>query len=407
MNKKISLGAAIGIMALVAAATFIITYNYSMKVFNATVKNVSEKEESYTKLSEMDKYVRANYLGDIDEQLLADSIMKGYVQGLGDPYAKYFTAEEYADALQKDAGVTVGLGFNWEREESGYIKVVSVKDGSPASSGGIKAGDIVTAVNNTDVIAYENGYEEASGLLSCAEGTKVKLHLKRVNDSGLSDFFSVELISTKTEITSVSSYLIENVGYINVATFNEKTASQLRNALTQVIEDGAESLVFDVRGNDGDMITAFADAIDSIIGDSDVVTAKYSDREECIVHTTEAEKISMPMAVIVNSGTSCCGELFALALHDESNAQLVGTLTAGKGALQYTQKLAGGAAIKVTVAELETKNSGSFDGSGVKPDFEVALPSDVELALLTAEERLTLDTQLIKAVEVVQTIGKY
>ena len=141
MNKKISLGAAIGIMALIAAATFIITYNYSMKVFNATVKNVSEKEESYTKLSEMDKYVRGNYLGEIDEQLLTDSIMNGYVQGIGDQYSVYCTAEQYADILQSDAGVTVGLGFTWEREESGYIKVSSVKDSSPASSAGVKAGD--------------------------------------------------------------------------------------------------------------------------------------------------------------------------------------------------------------------------------------------------------------------------
>ena len=195
MNKKISLGAAIGIIALIAAATFIITYNYSMKVFNATVKNVSEKEESYTKLSEMDKYVRGNYLGEIDEQLLADSIMNGYVQGIGDQYAVYCTAEQYADILQSDAGVTVGLGFTWEREESGYIKVSSVKENSPASSAGVKAGDIITAVNNTDVIAYENGYEEASGLLSCAEGTKVKLHIKRVDENARSDFFSVDLTS--------------------------------------------------------------------------------------------------------------------------------------------------------------------------------------------------------------------
>lgn len=404
MNKKISLGIAIGIMALIAAATFIITYNYSMKVFNATVKNVSEKEEIYTKLSEMDKFIRANYFGSIDEQNLTDSIMQGYVQGLGDPYAVYCTAEAYADLLQRDAGVTVGLGFTWEREESGYIKVVSVKEGSPAFSGGIKAGDIITAVNNTDVIAYENGYEEASGLLSCAEGTKVKLHIKRVDENGFSNFFSVDLTSEKTEIISVTSSLIENVGYIKISDFNEKTAAQLRSSLTSVIENGAESLVFDLRGNNGELITALGDSLDCIIGDCDVVKAKYSDREEYVVHTTEAEKISMPMAVIVNSGTSSCGELFALALRDESKAQLVGTSTAGKGIMQETHKLSGGAAVKVTVATVETKNSGDFNGIGVKPNFEVALPSDVDLNALNEENRLTLDTQLIKAIEVVQTI---
>lgn len=404
MNKKISLGAAIGIMALIAAATFIITYNYSMNVFNATVKNVSEKEESYARLAEMDKYVRANFLGEIDEQILTDSIMNGYAQGLGDPYSVYYTAEQYADILQSDAGVTVGLGFSWEREESGYIKVVSVKDSSPAASAGIQAGDIITAVNNTDVIAYENGYEEASGLLSCAEGTKVKLHIKRVAETGISDFFSADLISAKTEIVSVKASLIENVGYIKITSFNDKTAAQLRNALTNVIEQGAESLVFDLRGNGGELMSALNDSLNCIIGDCNVVTAKFADREEFVVQTTEAEKISMPMAVIVNSGTASCGELFALALRDESKAQLVGTQTAGRGIMQYTHKLAGGAAVKLTVATVETKNSGDFNGTGVKPNFEVALPSDVDINALTEENRLTLDTQLIKAIEVVQTI---
>lgn len=404
MSRKISLGVAIGIMALIAAATFIITYNYSMKVFNATVKNVSEKEEIYAKLSEMDKYVRANYLSEIDEQNLTDSIMQGYVAGLGDPYAVYCTAESYAEMLQSDAGVTVGLGFTWEREESGYIKVASVKEGSPAYNEGIEAGDIITAVNNTDVIAYENGYEEASGLLACAEGTKVKLHIKRVNENGFSDFFSIDLTSEKTEIISVTSSLIDNVGYIKLSSFNDKTAAQLHNALTSVIENGAESLVFDLRGNNGELMTALGDSLDCIIGDCDVVNAKFIDHEEYIVHTTEAEKISMPMAVIVNSGTASCGELFALALRDEANAQIVGTSTAGKGIMQYTHKLSGGAAVKVTVATVETKNSGDFNGTGVKPNFEVALPSDVDLNALNDENRLTLDTQLIKAVEVVQTI---
>lgn len=404
MNRKISLGVAIGLMALVAAATFIITYNYSLKAFNETVRNVSEKEESYTRLSEMDKYIRANFLGEIDENALNDGVMNGYVAGLSDPYTVYYNAEDFAELQQADTGVTVGLGFEWEREESGYIKVVSVTEGSSACNEGIQAGDIITAVNNTDVIAYENGYEEASGLLSCAEGVKVKLHIKRVGEDGLSDFFEVDLISEKTEVISVSGSLIDNVGYIRITAFNEKTSRQLRNALTTVIEDGAESLVFDVRGNGSDLLTAFSDSIDCILGEGDVVAAKFPDRDEIVVHTTEAEKISMPMAVIINSGTSACGELFAAALRDEAGAQLVGTASGGKSIMRYTHKLAGGAAIKVSVARYETKNSGNYEGVGIKPNFEVALPSEVELSNISEETRLTLDTQLIKAVEVVQTI---
>lgn len=404
MNKKISLGIAIGLMALVAAATFIITYNYSMKVFNATVKSVSEKEEVYTRLSELDKYVRANYVGDIDEQALMDSIMEGYVDGLNDRYAVYYNSDEYAELLQKDAGVKIGLGFTWEKEESGYIKVLSVEENSSAARAGIIAGDIITAVNNTDVIAYENGYDEASALLACAEGTKVKLHIKRANSEGYSEFFSVDVTSEKTEIISVKGRLIDNVGYIKITTFNEKTPDQLRNILSSLIEDGAEALVFDLRGNLGGLIESLSGSLDCILGDCDVVTAKFIDHEDVVVKTTEAERIAMPMAVLVNSTTASCSELFAFALRDEANAQIVGTSTYGKGVMQYTHKLTGGSAVRVTVATLQTKNSGDYNGTGIKPQFEVALPAEVDLSNLSEEEQLTADTQLIKAIEVVQTL---
>lgn len=404
MNKKIPLGIAIGLMALVAAATFIITYNYSMKVFNETVKSVSEKEGIYSKLSELDKYVRANYVDDIDEDSLMDSIMSGYVAGLGDRYAVYYTPEAYAELNQKDAGVIVGLGFKWDKEESGYIRITEVTAGSSADQAGLVAGDIITAVNNTDVIAYEKCYDEAVLLLNCDEGTKVKLHIKRANESGYSEFFSVDLVSEKTEVVSVTGRLIDNVGYVKITTFNDKTPDQFHNIVNGLIADGAESLVFDVRGNLGGLVESLQGTLDCILGDADVVTAYFTDKEEVVVKTTEAEQIKMPMAVLVNGNTASCSELFALALRDEAGAQIVGTQTYGKGVMQYTHKLTGGAAVRITVATLCTKNSGDYNGVGIKPNFDVALPADVDLSLLDEEQQLRSDTQLIKAIEVVQTI---
>lgn len=404
MNKRISIGLAIGLMALVAAATFVITYNYSMNVFNETVKSVSEKEGVYTKLSELDKYVRANYIGEIDESVLSDSIMAGYIEGIDDDYAVYYSADEYAKLLRKNEGVIIGLGFTWEKEESGYIKVVSVNEGSSAADAGIVPGDIITAVNNTDVIAYEKGYDEAVALLVCDEGTKVKLHIKRTNEIGIAEFFSVDVVSKKTEIISVTGRLIDNVGYIKISTFNDKTPDQFRNMLNDLISQGAESLVFDLRGNLGGVMESLQGSLDCILGECDVVTAYYKDFEEVVIHTTEAEKIKMPMAVLVNSGTASCGELFAFALRDEAGAQIVGTSTYGKGVMQYTHKLTGGAAVRVTVATLQTRNSGDYNGVGIKPNFDIALPAEVDLSILSEEEQLVSDTQLIKAIEVVQTM---
>lgn len=405
MNRKISLGIAIGLMALSAAVTFIITYNFSLDTFNSKVRSVSERESIYAQLSEMDKYVRANFWGAIDEDLLTNSIMTGYVTGLDDRFAKYYSAEEYVQQTQTESGITVGLGFSWEKEESGYIKVTEVTAGSSADQAGLVAGDVITAVNNTNVIAYENGYDEAVSLFNCDEGTKVKLHLKRVNEEGATEFPAIEVVSERMEIISVTGRLIDNIGYIKITTFNEKTPDQFKNELDRLIGDGAEMLIFDVRNNLGGLTESLQDTLDAVIGDSDVVTAYYKDSSEVVVHTTEAEQVRMPMAVIVNGNTASCSELFAFALRDELNAQIVGTTSYGKGVMQKTHKLTGGAAVRITVATLQTKNSGDYNGIGIKPNFEVALPAEFDLAALSEDQQLVYDTQLLKAIEVVSTIN--
>ncbi|MCH5193310.1 MAG: PDZ domain-containing protein [Oscillospiraceae bacterium] len=404
MNKKISLGITIGLMALAAAVTFIITYNYSLNVFNEKVKSVSEKESIYTQLSEMDKYVRANFFADIDEDMLINSLMSGYVNGLDDRFAQYYSPEEYAAQMQRQSGITVGPGFSWDKEESGYIRITEVTKGSSAESEGLMAGDIITAVNNTDVIAYEKGYDEAVSLFNCDEGTKIKLHIKRTNEDGISEFFTVDVVSEKMEIISVEGRLIENTAYIKITTFNEKTPDQFRSELKRLIGEGADTIIFDLRNNSGGITDSLQGALDCILGEKDVVTAYFKDSTEVLVHTTEAEQVKMPMAVIVNGNTASSAELFAFALRDEAGAQIVGTATYGKGVMQFTHKLTGGAAVKITVATLQTKNSGDYNGTGLKPNFEVALPAEVDLAAITEERQLTDDTQLIKAIEVVSTI---
>lgn len=404
MNRKIPLGIAIGLMALAAAVTFIITYNFSLDTFNSKVRSVSERESIYAQLSEMDKYVRSNFWGTIDEDLLTNSIMTGYVTGLDDRFAKYYSAEEYVQQTQTESGITVGLGFSWEKEESGYIKVTEVTAGSSADQAGLVAGDVITAVNNTNVIAYENGYDEAVSLFKCDEGTKVKLHIKRVNEEGATEFPAIEVVSERMEIVSVTGRLIDNIAYIKITTFNEKTPDQFKHELDKLIGDGAEMLIFDIRNNLGGLTDSLQDTLDAILGDSDVVTAYYKNSSEVVVHTTEAEQVRMPMAIIVNGNTASCAELFAFALRDEANAQIVGTTSYGKGVMQKTHKLTGGSAVRITVATLQTKNSGDYNGIGIKPNFEVALPAEIELSALSEDQQLVYDTQLIKAIEVVSTI---
>jgi carboxyl-terminal processing protease len=403
MNKTISIGLAIAIAALTAAIAVIVTYNYTLGKFNSMISSVSDKEENYTRISELDSFVRANYIGVLDEKILRDAILGGYITGIGDTNARYYTAAETQAMVQSDSGYTVGLGFDYQKEESGYILVTDVMPDSDADSKGIRKGDIITAVNNTDVIHYSSGYDEAVALMNGSEGTKIKLYVKRTAADGIAEYSDIELVTKKIEIVTVFTAQYDNIGYIKITAFNDRTDDELGEAVDSLIADGSESLIFDLRDNPGGSIETLQSTLDVILGAGDIVTAHYKNEQKVVVKTTEADIINLPLTVLVNENTAASAELFALALKDEDSAQLVGVSTAGMGMLSETHKLGSGGSVKLSVAYLKTRTGLDFDKIGIKPDFEVKLPEGTVLANLNDTIRLFSDTQLVKAIEVAGT----
>ena len=179
MNKKISLGAALALMFVITAVTFSITMIFSRQMFSATVTNVSQREAMYDKLAEIDSYVRKNYYGTIDETTLNDYLSLGYIAGISDRYATYYSAEDYAAKQQEDAGKLVGIGIRATKNESGFIQVTEVYRDSPAAEVGIKSGDMIVKVNDVDVTA--DTYEKAISEIGGKAGTKVNLTVRSDN----------------------------------------------------------------------------------------------------------------------------------------------------------------------------------------------------------------------------------
>jgi carboxyl-terminal processing protease len=403
MNKKISIGIAVALIAVVAAIAVIITYNFTLGRFNDMLSGISEREQNYTRISELDSYVRGNYINTPDEKNLLDSILRGYTAGIGDPYARYFTSAETAAGAATDTGFIIGLGFTYEKDPQGYIVVTSVREDSDAERLGIKTGDVIAAVNNTDVMAFQGGYDEAISLMNGTEGTRVKLYTKRIAEDGVAEYTEYELTTQRTEIFSVFGEIIENIGYIKIETFNDRTGVQLKNVTDDLIKQGAKELIIDLRGNTGGTIANLESAVDVILGAGDIVTAVYKSREEVVVKTTEANFINLKTVVLVDEKTAGTAELFAFAMRDYALAQIVGVKTAGQGLLQETHKLGSGGSVRISVAILKTKSSGNFDKIGIKPDFEVKLPEGVTYDVITPENRLMSDTQLAKAIEIAGT----
>lgn len=399
--KKVSLGITVGLMALTAAATFVVTSNLSLDRFNEKIKSVNEKQEFYSKLSEIDTYVRIHYIDEIDESRLIEGMVGGYIGGLGDSYAEYISAETYAQRLAEMTGINEGLGFSFERETSGYIRIIEVVEGGAADEAGLQVGDIITAVNNTDILAFAGGIDEAAALFTCAEGTRVKIYVKRTEEDGSSNFITYDVVSARSEKTTVTGRMINGLAFIRISSFTDRTESQLKYKLDELISAGAQGIIFDVRGNSIGNMQNLQSSLDHILGAGDYVTAEYSNGNTDVqVACTEAEKIKMPMTVIVNQTTSGAAELFAFALADYAGAHTVGKTTAGSGYLQSPYTCSDGTVVMLSTAVLSTRNSGNFNGVGLKPEFDVTLPENVDPANISAEAAILTDSQLIKAIEV-------
>lgn len=365
MNKKISLGLALSLIAIASAVTFILTSFFSLQSFNKKVVDVNEKAKKYNSLQLLDTYVRDNYFGKIDETELNDGILKGYVAGLDDKYSRYLSADEYIDEQNENAGELIGLGLTLSEDESGYIRIDSILADSPAIESGIQNGDIIISVDGVDVI--ETGFNEAVEAMNGSEGTSITLTVRR---NGVDTDYTFTRRSI--ELVTVTGELIDgSIGYIKIDGFKQNTPDQFINTLQHLTSNGAKALIFDLRDNPGGLVESVEECLDPLLPEGVIAIAEYKDgHSETIVYSDSSE-LDMPMTVIVNKNTASAAELFAASLRDFGKAELIGEKTYGKGVMQVTTEMENGGAVVLTVAEYRTTVSECYDKIGLNPDYTV------------------------------------
>lgn len=399
MNKKISLGAAIAYMAIVAAITFSLTSIYSMNAFNSKMKNIDERENTYAKLAEIDLFVRDNYYGILDNDTLLGSTAAGYVAGLGDPNSHYMTAKEYEEYSKVATGKYVGIGVVTELSEDGYIRLKTVYPESPAEFVGLKAGDSIISVDGT--LAKAENYNELTAGLKGEAGTKVTL-VKRLDNSES----TLELTRRDVDIPTVETQNLANVGYLRFTGITQATAAQMDRAIKTVTDAGATSLILDLRGMKSTSVEYIGTMLDSLMPEGDIVTTKYKDGTTKVLTTSDSKALSLPITLLADETTTGATELFVQTVREMPNCKFVGVTTAGSGSVQETFKLKDGSAILLTTALYVSPKGETYDKTGVVPDY------DVKLVAATDEEKATLigspdtDTQLRKAVEIADAAAK-
>lgn len=392
MNKKISLGVAISLVAIGCAITFVLTWAVSLNVYNSKIGTAEKYEGMYAKLREIDAAVRNNYIGTLNEDKIENSVIDGYVEGLGDRYASYMSSASYYEIQQANEGVILGAGFEVEDDGSGYLKITSVYKGSSAELNGILVGDVITEIDGKNLLSMEKGTAEER--LSGEVGTRIALKLLRNGEE-----VAVNLIRQQLEITSVSGeFLDNNIAYVQISTFNAKTAEQFANTLNTMTATGATSLIIDVRHNTGGLVSALKPILNRFIPAATVATAEYADgSRKAILETDSDTKFDMPIVVLVDGSTASAAELFAGALRDECGALIVGTQTYGKAMMQNTYEFSDGSALTISTAKVYLTKSGTWDETGLKPDYLAEQNVDIPFENLNPEN----DTQLQKAVEVI------
>ena len=398
MNKKISLGLALALIFLVIALTVTITMTVSMNIYNGIIKDVADRSSLYSTVSEIDDLVRENYFGEMNENLLNANMSDGYVNGIGDRYSHYMTADEYAAYKEEEKGNKGGIGIIAVYDSvNNNIYVSEVSKGSPAQLQGISKGDVITAVDNTKVSA--TNYNDLIEALNGEKLTNVQVTFTHGKESKTVSV--ARGYSAQTVYYSVDG----SVGYIKITAFYDTTAEQLEDALDYMSKNSVSSIIFDVRGTETGRIRSAVQCIDvlapvAIEGTGSLATAVDKDGNTLETFSSDSDSVSFQMVVLVNSGTSGAAELFACDLRDFGMAQLVGTKTTGNGTMQKIFELSDGSAISLTVAKIVPYKSESFNGIGIEPDHKVEMTAEQNsrLQMLSKEE----DTQYQKAMELLK-----
>ena len=393
MGKKITLGTAITLIIIAIAITISLTMVLALRNFNEKVSSITERENMFAKFTEIDNYVRQNRC-DIDEEELMDSVAKGYLSGIDDPYALYMSAEAYSAYVAASSQTVAGVGISASMDSDGYMLVGKVYEGSTAASAGILPGDLIIKVDDINLSA--DTYADAEALLIGEAGTKVTLKVRRNGEDT-----EMEITRRVLTPTNVATIAFDNHYYIRVDSFTESTPDQFSKAVEKAISAGAQYLVFDVRSVSSGLISSAATILDRLVGSGDMLYVEYNDGSKETLYTSNSRETNIPMVVLVNEGTSGAAEFFAAGLRDFGKAKIVGTQTAGVGSLQKIYKLDDGSAIQLTIGKYYLANSETaWEGVGINPDHAVSLGYVADFSNLSTIDP-SIDTQLAKAIEVV------
>lgn len=398
MSKKVSLGVAATVTLIAMAVTFSMTMTVSMNMFNNTVSSVKNKERMYNKLSEVDRYVRANEYFDINDDTLNDTIASGYMLGISDRYARYYSAKAYSERVGLANGRLMGIGVAVVKDpSSGYARITRVYDNTPATNVGLEVGGFITAIGDTSTRSMSDAAAMTSALLG-EEGSTVSI--KYLTPLREEQSFEITHANYTTPSISTVRLMDNGVGYLRIDSFTSGTAVEFRNAVNSLTNQGATSLIFDLRDNSGENLNAALVATDYCVPSGLIAQSQDKGGNVADLRMSDENEINLPMVCLVNGSTASGAELFANALRKMAGATIVGSTTAGKGVLlSDPQSLSDGSAVVITVGILLDNEGKNWNGTGLTPDVDASLTNDEQSSYY--DFTVDNDPQITKAINAI------
>ncbi|MBU93337.1 MAG: peptidase S41 [Chloroflexi bacterium] len=375
--------------------------------------------------------VRENYVEEVTDKDLIEKAIDGMLTGL-DPHSGYMDEENWKDMQLDTQGKFGGLGIEITMEE-GFIKVVSPIEDTPAYKAGIQAGDYIIQINDTPVLGLT--ISEAVELMRGKRGTAINLTISREG----TDPFEIEIIRDIIKIQSVKSDIFDDVGYLRITSFTEQTESGIKKAIVKINEDLKNKVVgyiLDIRSNPGGLLDQAIKVSDAFLEQGEIVSTRGREKNDIRRYRARTGDLinAKPLIVLINGGSASASEIVAGALQDHKRAIIIGTQSFGKGSVQtiipFRKPVTAG--IRLTTARYYTPSGKSIQGKGITPDivveqgkfessnFRSFSESDLKNSLdkekneteeanekTSQEERLELDFQLARAVNLIKGIDIY
>jgi len=348
----------------------------------ALPENSDELYQKIDLFSEVLEKIKEDYVDDVDQAEVMDAAINGVLQSL-DPYSAYMNQEMFDNMETETKGAFGGLGIEVGME-AGVIKVISPIDDTPASRAGVKAGDYIILINDTQV--QGKTLMEAVNLMRGPVGTPIEITIRR---KGKKKAIVLKIVREIIQIKSVTAKVIDNnIGYFRLTSFNENSGQQLKSKIDEFkSENEINKYILDLRNNPGGLLSQAIKISDFFLDDGEIVSTRgRNKRENRKWFAKKGDQINgKPLIVLINYGSASASEIVAGALKDHKRAILIGENSYGKGSVQSIIPLKNQGAIRLTISKYYLPSGKSISEVGVIPDFEVEEENE-DFAINTASD---------------------